>query len=81
LDLIAKKDGKKVVVQAKRYQGPVGNKAVQETIAAVQYYRADEGWVMTNSTFTPSAKALAQKSNMRLIDSAELQDGFKLPQD
>jgi hypothetical protein len=43
-DLIAKKDGKKIIVQAKRYQGPVGNKAVQEVISAVSFYGGDEGW-------------------------------------
>jgi len=38
----------------------------------VHFYGGDEGWVVTNSTFTPSAKALAQKSNIRLIDSKSL---------
>jgi hypothetical protein len=71
-DLIARKDGRTVVIQAKRYEGPVGNKAVQEAIGAVHFYGGDEGWVVTNSTFTPSAKALAQKSNIRLIDSKSL---------
>lgn len=67
-DLIAKKDGKTIIIQAKRYQGSVGNKSIQEVIAAVSFYDGDEGWVVTNSTFTPSAKALAQKSNTKLID-------------
>jgi len=67
-DLIAKKDGKTIIIQAKRYQGTVGNKAVQEVISAVQFYNGNEGWVITNSTFTPSAKALAQKSGVKLID-------------
>ncbi len=71
-DLIAKKDGRTVVVQAKRYQGVVGNKAVQEVNSAVSFYGGDEGWVVTNSTFTPSAIALAQKTNTRLIDGAAL---------
>jgi hypothetical protein len=72
-DLIAKKDGKKIVVQAKRYQGPVGNKAVQEVFSAMSFYGGDEGWVVTNSTFTPSAKALAQKAGIRLIDGKALE--------
>jgi Restriction endonuclease len=73
-DLIAKKDGRTVVVQAKGYQGLVGNKAVQEVNSAVSFYGGDEGWVVTNSTFTPSAIALAQKTNTRLIDGAALKD-------
>lgn len=73
-DLIAKKDGKTIIIQTKRYQRTVGNKAVQEAIGAVQFYRGDEGWVITNSTFTPSAKALAHRSNIRLIDGKMLEN-------
>jgi len=71
-DLLANKDGRKIVIQAKRYAGTVGNKAVQEALSAVSYYTGDEGWVITNSTFTKSAKELAQRSNVRLIDGHEL---------
>jgi len=72
-DLIAKKDGKTIVIQAKRYEAPVGNKAVQEVISAVSFYGGNEGWVVSNSTFTASAKALAQKANIRLVDGNSLQ--------
>ncbi|HVS89939.1 MAG TPA: restriction endonuclease [Candidatus Acidoferrum sp.] len=77
-DLIATKNGKKVVIQAKGYQGVVGNKAVQEVMAAVQFYGADEGWVVTNSTFTASAKALAQSGKIRLIDRGGLRNTKEL---
>lgn len=60
-DLIAKRNGKTIVIQAKRYQGSVGNRAVQEVAGAIKFYGADEGWVITSGTFTSSAKALAQK--------------------
>jgi restriction system protein len=71
-DLIAKKDGRTFIIQAKRYQGIVGNRAVQEVNSAVDFYGGDEGWVITNSTFTPSAVALAQKTNVKLIDGPAL---------
>jgi Restriction endonuclease len=75
-DLIAKKNGKTVIVQAKRYKGAVSNKAVQEVIGAVAYYRGDEGWVVTTATsFTASAKALAQRSGVKLIDGKMLRTG------
>jgi restriction system protein len=74
-DLIAKKHGKIVIIQAKCYQGTVGNKAVQEVIGALAYYGGDEGWVVTNATFTSSAKALAQKSSVRLVDGSMLKNG------
>jgi restriction endonuclease Mrr len=73
-DLIAMKNGNKIVIQAKRYQGSVGNGAVQEVIGAVKFYGTHEGWVVTNSTFTPSAKALAQRSNIKLVDGHTLQN-------
>jgi hypothetical protein len=74
-DLIAKRNGRTIVIQAKRYQGSVGNRAVQEVVGAVNFYGADEAWVITSGTFTPSAKALAQKNSVRLIDGHALQNG------
>jgi hypothetical protein len=73
-DFIAKRDGKTIVIQAKRYKGPVGNTAVQEVIAATHYYRGDEGWVITNSTFTRSARSLADRSGVILIDGKMLEE-------
>lgn len=67
-DLLLKKDGKKIVVQAKRYKGNIGIKAVQEIIGAKSYYKAQGAWVVTNSKYTKSAIELARKSNVRLID-------------
>lgn len=74
-DLIARKDNKTIAIQAKRYQGSVGNKAVQEVVAAVKFYHADEGWVITSGTFTSSAKSLAQANNVKLIDGYALRRG------
>ncbi len=71
-DLIASKNGQKIVIQAKRYSGNVGNKAVQEIVGAISYYNADKGYVVTNSFYTASAKALAQKNNIKLIDGHDL---------
>ncbi|MCM3118431.1 restriction endonuclease [Neobacillus sp. MER 74] len=62
------KDGKKMVVQAKRYSKDVGIKAVQEVMGAKSYYKADEAWVVSNSYFTKAAKELAQKGNVILVD-------------
>jgi len=67
-DIIATKGERKVIIQAKRYSGAVGNKAVQEVVGAIPFYGGTEGCVVTNSTFTPGARALAQKNNIRLID-------------
>jgi HJR/Mrr/RecB family endonuclease len=69
-DLIAIKGERRVIIQAKRYTGAVGNKAVQEVVGAIPFYGGTEGCVVTNSTFTPAARALAQKNNIRLIDGS-----------
>ena len=71
-DIIAKKGGRNIIIQAKRYKGTVGNKAVQEVIGALQYYDGNEGWVITNSIFSSSAIALAQKCKIKLIDGNAL---------
>lgn len=67
-------DGKRVVIQLKRWTGPVGNNAIQATFAGMAHYQADEGWIITTSTFTKSARELAKSTSVRLIDRDELAD-------
>jgi hypothetical protein len=71
-DLIASKGNRKVAIQVKRYTSSVGNSAVQEVVGAVRFYGANEGCVITNSSFTPSARSLAQKNDIRLIEGSNL---------
>jgi restriction system protein len=73
-DLLLKKDGKKIVVQAKRYAKDVGIKAVQEVMGAKSYYQAEQAWVVSNSYFTKAARELAAKGNVLLVDRDELID-------
>lgn len=68
VDLILKRDGIKTVVQAKRYNGKVGIKAIQEIVSGQKYYDAQKALVVTNSYFTDSAKDLAKKCNVILWD-------------
>ena len=71
-DLIASKGNRKIAIQVKRYTSSVGNSAVQEVVGAVRFYGANEGCVITNSSFTPSARSLAQKNDIRLIEGSNL---------
>ena len=71
-DLVLVKRGKKIVVQAKRYNRNVGIKAVQEVHSSIKYYKADEGWVVTNSYFTKPAIKLAKSAEIKLIDRDDL---------
>lgn len=67
-DLIISKGFNEVVIQAKNYSGSVGNKAVQEVIAAKSHYKSDIGMVITNAYYTPNAIKTAAVSHIILID-------------
>jgi restriction system protein len=71
-DVVMKKDGRKIVVQAKRYNKNVGSKAVQEIVVARNHYNADEAMVVTNSYFTKQAEEIADENGVILIDRNEL---------
>ena len=71
-DLILKKDNIKTVVQAKRYSGKVGIKAVQEIVGSKKHYKADETMVVTNSYFTKEAEMIAKEYCVQLVDRSEL---------
>jgi hypothetical protein len=76
--------GARVVIQAKRWRGSVGNDAVQELLGAMLYYDRSEGMVVTNSTFTDAARELAKKSpRIALCDGGWLAEQIKqfLPPD
>ena len=71
-DIIARKHGRKWVVQCKRYSTVVGSAPIQEISAAMQYYQAKKAAVITNSTFTSNAKRLADANGILLIDGDTL---------
>lgn len=69
-DLVMKNDKKKVVIQAKRYgySNKVSIGAIQEIYAAMPYYKAQQGIVITNSYYTTAAEELAKACNIRILD-------------
>ena len=77
IDIIATKFFKKIGIQAKCYFKPVSNKAVMEAAAGKKYYRLHQAVVVTNSIFTNSAVALAQKCNVKLINKRDLSQMVK----
>ena len=78
-DLVMYKDGKKILVQAKRYKGSVGTTAIQEILAAKAYYGADECLVVTNNEkFTKAAVDYALKTNVTLWGRNEIKKHFSL---
>ena len=66
VDVIAYKDDIKYAIQCKKYSSPVGIKAVQEVIGSKTMNDCHVAVVLTNNTFTKSAKELAEKNNVLL---------------
>ncbi len=73
-DLVIQKDRVQTVVQAKRYNRSVGVKAVQEAVAAKEYYKCDSAMVVTNSYYSEQAKKLAAANKVELWDRNQLVD-------
>lgn len=71
-DVIAERDGLRIVLQCKLYSQPVGNKAVQEVYSAREYYGAALAYVVSNATYTKSAKLLANSLGVELIHHDQL---------
>lgn len=71
-DLVLKYGEKIYVVQAKYYSSRLDNTPVQEIVGAIKYYNANQGIVITNSSFTRGAENLAKANNVILIDGIEL---------
>ncbi|HEY1512847.1 MAG TPA: restriction endonuclease [Gaiellaceae bacterium] len=71
-DLVLSRDGRRRVVQAKRWRKNVGIKAVQEAAAARMHYQADDAMVVTNSYFTTQAQKLARSNHVELWDRPRL---------
>lgn len=76
-DIILEKDSLKFAVQVKYYNNPVGNKAVQEVVAAKSFYKTDRAMVVTNSVFTQQAKTLAEANDVILVDGTDLNQLIK----
>ncbi|HEY8124092.1 MAG TPA: restriction endonuclease [Methylocystis sp.] len=72
VDVIAQKAGIRLVVQCKLYKSPVGNKAVQEIVAARAHETADYAIVVSNNSYTPAAVELARTNKIILLHHRDL---------
>ena len=80
IDVLADLNDVSLGLQCKLYSGTVGNKAVQECLAGKGYYKLDHAVVITNSSYTRSAKELAEKTGIHLLgisDIPRLHEMFK----
>ncbi|WP_170178243.1 restriction endonuclease [Lactiplantibacillus plajomi] len=72
LDVIAYNGSVKVGVQCKVYSNPVSNGAIQEAYSGSKHYHTDQNIVVTNSSFTNSAKVQAKDTGVKLCDRERL---------
>lgn len=68
-DIIAYEGNRKFCFQCKYYSGSVGISAIQEVLGAKSYYNCDVAVVVTNSKLTASAKELAKKSGVIIMEN------------
>ena len=73
-DVIVEKSNRRFVIQCKLYSSPVGNSAVQEVSSARDFYGAIGAVVITNNTYTKSARQLAESQGVWLLHDSELEN-------
>ncbi len=72
VDILCTRGGRRFAVQCKNYAGAVGNFAVQEAYAGMQYYDCDVAVVLCPGTFTSGARELAEATGVLLWDGKTL---------
>lgn len=77
IDVIATRGRYTLGLQCKLYGSPVGNKAVQEAYAGKSYYGVDAVGVLTNTTFTSSARDIAVKTGVWLLSQHDIPNLFE----
>ena len=74
-DLIANKEGERILIQAKCYRDwSTGNAAVQQVVGAMKLYDCNRAMVITTSHFTTEAISLAKANKTELVSKEQLQE-------
>ncbi|APX24514.1 MAG: restriction endonuclease [Rhodobacteraceae bacterium] len=72
IDIVARRGALVVGLQVKRYNSPVGNKAIQEAVAGRSHYGLAAAGVLATAGFTPSARRLAASTQTVLLSPYDL---------
>lgn len=72
VDIIAEKDGVRWGVQVKHYSGLVKASAVRQVVTGLKMYGCDRAMVVTNSTYSATARRLAAGNDCELVDGRGL---------
>ncbi len=68
IDIILKKDDRKIAVQCKRYKSSVGPHVIRDLWGTMHYLGFDEGCIVTTTGFTKGVTSFARDKNIFLID-------------
>lgn len=74
VDVIAERDDVSIAVQCKRYNGSVGNRAVQEVYSGMKHFGLSHAVVISTGTYTKSAKRLAGTTGVLLLTEHDISD-------
>ncbi|MEO1536221.1 MAG: restriction endonuclease [Pseudomonadota bacterium] len=77
IDVIAVKSDKTIGIQCKLYSSAIGNKAVQEAHAGKVYYNVDVVAVLSNASYTSSAKDLAAVTGVKLLSHHDIPELYE----
>ena len=69
---LRRRDGKKAIVQCKRYTNTVGPDVVRELYGTLMHERAAHAFLVTSAVISDSAREWARRKPMTLIDGATL---------
>jgi len=78
VDLFVKKDGRRSIVQVKRYAGTVGQPVVRDLYGAMLHHMADSAFLVTTGHFSARAEAWASNKAIELVDGMELLQWLRL---
>jgi restriction system protein len=71
-DGFLEKDGKRFVLQCKRYRGQVGEDTVRDILGTIVHNNAVGGFVVTTGTFSSPAVAFCSGKQIQLVNGEEL---------
>jgi HJR/Mrr/RecB family endonuclease len=72
VDGILEKGDRKIIIQCKRWDTPVGEPTMRDLYGTTMHERADQGWVIATGGFSAKAERWARGKPLRLIDLQEL---------
>lgn len=72
VDVMLQKDGRKIIVQCKRYEGNVGQPTVRDLYGAMFHFQAQEAHLVTSGTISRQAEEWAVGKPIKLVDGNDL---------